>query len=253
MTIVRSSDRAIVLLGLAAVLSPHLLVALGCAFAAGGVVLVGRATSPVMRIALAIALAGLGTATWLAATIVGPLPATYAALRDGPIGDPAARLLMLFLLAPGTIFLLDRSLIPAGIALVARVGPDALPAGITLWQGIAMPVALTVAVAAVVRRRADLLALAVGAFALWSGSLPGRIGGAAVLGGRMLGGDRAGVPPAGQGDIARLLTVAGALLGLAGSIRVQFVYTVCLAILLLLVLARRPLGGDARTQGRTDE
>src|SRR5688572_1960216 len=131
----------VLILALAALLSPHVLLALGCAFAAGGIRLVARDTTRLERAALAVALAGLGAATWLMATIIGPLPATYAALRDGPIGDPAARLVMLLLAAPATVFLFDWRLIPAGTALVGRIGPELLPAGMLLWQGIAMPLA----------------------------------------------------------------------------------------------------------------
>jgi hypothetical protein len=219
----RFSTWAPVLAGTAALLSPHALVALGLCFAAGGLRLVSPGTSRLERAALAVGLAGLGIATWLTATIIGPLPATYSALGDGPIGDPAARMLMLFLSAPITVFLFDWRLNPAAIALLGRVGAELLPAGVTLWQGIAMPLALVLAVVATRRRRADLLAVAVGAFGLWSGSLVGRIGGAAALTARMLG----------TGTLARVLGAAGFLVVIGGSWRIQFVYTVLLALLVL--------------------
>jgi hypothetical protein len=212
-----------ILLGVGALLSPHVLLALGLAFAAGGIRLVARDVSRLERAALAIGLAALGTATWLMATIIGPLPATYAALGDGPIGDPAARMLMLFLAAPIAVYLFDTKLIPAAIAVLGRVGAEMLPAGVTLWQGIAMPLALVLAVVAIRRRRMDLLAVALGAFGLWSGALGARVGAGMVLGARMLGG----------GALARVLAVIGAVVILAGSWRIQFVYTVVFALLLL--------------------
>jgi hypothetical protein len=216
-------DLAPVILGTAALLSPHVLLALGLAFAAGGIRLVTRDVTRLERAALAVGLAGLGIATWLMATIIGPLPATYSALGDGPIGDPAARMLMLLLSVPVTVFLFDWRLNPAAAALLGRVGAELLPAGVTLWQGIAMPLALVLAFVAMRRRRPDLLAVAVGAFGLWSGSLLGRIGGGAALAARMLG----------QGDLARVLGAAGFLVVLAGAWRIQFVYTVVLALLVL--------------------
>ncbi|HKP30950.1 MAG TPA: hypothetical protein VJU15_16175 [Gemmatimonadales bacterium] len=209
--------------GLAALASPHVLLALALCFAAGGVRLVASETRRLERAALAIGLAGLGIATWLMATIIGPLPATYSALGDGPIGDPAARMLMLFLLAPITVYLADWRLNPAAAALLGRVGGELLPAGVTLWQGIAMPLALILACIAMRRRRPDLVAVAVGAFGLWSGSLAGRIGGGAGLAARMVG----------QGDLARLIGIAGFLAVIAGSWRIQFVYTVLLTLLVL--------------------
>lgn len=212
-----------ILLGVGALLSPHVLLALGLAFAAGGIRLVARDVSRLERPALATGLAALGTATWLMATIIGPLPATYAALGDGPIGDPAARMLMLLLAAPIAVYLFDTKLIPAAIALLGRVGAEMLPAGVALWQGIAMPLALVLAVVAIRRRRMDLLAVALGAFGLWSGALAARVGAGLVLGARMLGG----------GALARVLAVFGAVVILAGSWRIQFVYTVVFALLLL--------------------
>jgi len=220
----RPRDLAPVILGVAALLSPHVILALGLAFAAGGIRLVAKDVSRLERVALAVGLAGLGIATWLTATIVGPLPATYSALGDGPIGDPAARMLVLFLSAPITVYLWDWRLNPAAAALLGRVGAELLPAGITLWQGIAMPLALILAFVAMRRRRPDLLAVAVGAFGLWSGSLLGRIGGGGALAARMLG----------QGDLARLVGIAGFLAVIAGSWRIQFVYTVLLALLVLV-------------------
>lgn len=221
----------VILLGLAALLSPHVILALGLGFAAGGIRLVARDTSRIDRAALAVALVGLGAATWLLATIIGPLPATYSALRDGPVGDPAARLVMLLLAAPATVFLFDWRLIPAGAAILGRIGPELLPAGMILWQGVAMPLALVLAVVAVWKKRPDVLAIAIGTFGLWSGVLPGRLGGAAVLGARMLGRE--------PGDLARLVGVVGTILVLYGAIRVQFVYTVLLGGLLIGILVRR--------------
>ena len=49
---------------------------------------------------------------------------------------------MLLLSAPITVYLFDWRLNPAAAALLGRVGAELLPAGITLWQGIAMPLAL---------------------------------------------------------------------------------------------------------------
>jgi hypothetical protein len=226
----------VVLLGLGALLSPHVLLALGLAFAAGGIRLTGRETTRLQRIALAIGLAALGVATWLLATIIGPLPATYSALGDGPVGDPAARLLMLLLAVPASVYLFDWRLLPAGAALVGRVGAELLPAGIVLWQGIAMPLALLGAFVAVRRRRADWLAIAAGAFGLWSGSLLGRIGGGLVLAARMTAGDSR--PEQSPGDLARVLGLVGTMVALAGSVRVQFVYTVVFTVLLLAALVR---------------
>lgn len=221
----------VILLGFAALLSPHVLLALGFVFAAGGIRLVARDTSCVERAALAAGLVGLGAATWLIATIIGPLPATYSALRDGPVGDPAARLVMLLLAAPATVFLFDWRLIPASLAILGRIGPELLPAGMVLWQGVAMPLALVVALVSVWKKRPDVLAIAIGAFGLWSGVLPGRLGGGAVLGARMLGRE--------PGDLARLVGVVGTILVLYGAIRVQFVYTVLLGGLLIGALVRR--------------
>lgn len=192
------------------------------------------------RGALAVALAGLGTATWLMATIIGPLSPTYSALGDGPIGDPAARMLTLLLAAPVTVYLFDWRLIPASIALLGRVGAELLPAGVVLWQGIAMPAALVLAFVGVRRRRPELLAIAVGAYGLWSGTLLGRIGGAMVLGAHVLA--NAGPPVrarAEAGHVVRLLGAAGMVIGLAGAVGVQIVYTAVLAIMLLVALARR--------------
>jgi hypothetical protein len=219
----RPRDLAPVVLGAGALLSPHVLGALGLCFAAGGLRLVARDTTRLERVALSIGLAGLGVATWLTATIIGPLPATYSALGDGPIGDPAARMLMLFLSAPITVYLADWRLNPAAVALLGRVGAELLPAGVTLWQGIAMPLALGLAVYALRRRRRGLLAVAIGAFGLWSGSLWGRIGGGLALGAHM-------VEP---GALARVLGSVGFLAVIAGSWRIQFVYTAVLALLVL--------------------
>ena len=219
----RFSTWAPIIAGTAALASPNVLVALGLCFAAGGIRLVASETGRLERAALAPALAGLGIATWLMATIIGPLPATYSALGDGPIGDPAARMLMLFLLAPITTYLADWRLNPAAVALLGRVGADLLPAGVTLWQGVAMPFALVFAVVAMRRRKLELVAVAVGAFGLWSGSLVGRIGGGTVLAARMLG----------QGDLVRVLSAVGFLGVIMGAWRVQFVYTVMLALLVL--------------------
>jgi hypothetical protein len=227
----------VLLLGLGAVLSPHVLIALGLAFAAGGIRLVGRDATRIQRAGLAVGLAFLGVATWLMATIIGPLPATYGALGDGPVGDPAARLLMLLLAVPVTVYFLDWRLIPAGAALLGRVGVEILPAGIVLWQGIAMPLALVVGFIAVRRHRADWLGVAVGAFGLWSGSLLGRIGGGAALAARVLAG--ASPEERGSGHLVRILGIAGAVAALAGTVRVQFVYTVLFAALLVGALLRR--------------
>lgn len=235
----RRGDGATLALGLTALVSPHVLLALGLTFAAGGICLVARDTSRWERAALAVALAGLGTATWLMATIIGPLPATYGALRDGPIGDPAARLLMLLLATPVTVYLFDWRLIPAAIALLGRIGMELLPAGVLLWQGIAMPAALLFALVALRRHRGDLAAVAIGGFGLWSGSLLGRVGGAAALGSRVLVRRPETGEGAGGGDLATLLVVAGTIVALAGSLRIQFVYTVAFAVLLLVALVRR--------------
>jgi len=226
-----------ILLGVAAVASPHVLLALGLAFAAGGIRTVGRDTPNLERAALATGLAVLGTATWLMATIIGPLPATYGALGDGPVGDPAARLLMLLLAVPVTVYFLDWRLIPAGAALLGRIGVEILPAGIVLWQGIAMPLALIAGFIAVRRRRADWLAVALGAFALWSGSLLGRLGGGAVLAARVVAGPSG--EERGSGHLVRLLGVVGAVVALAGTLRVQFVYTVLFAGVVAWAVLRR--------------
>src|SRR5262245_30929652 len=226
----RSRDLAPVLAGATALASPNVLVALGLCFAAGGIRLVASDAKRVERVALAIGLAGLGIATWLMATIIGPLPATYSALGDGPIGDPAARMLMLFLSVPVTVFLFDWRLNPTAVALLGRTSAELLPAGVTLWQGIAMPLALIVAFIAMRRRRPDLVAVAVGAFGLWSGTLLGRIGGGVVLAGRMIEDLRRPWRP---WRPSSLLAVAGCLMVIAGSWRIQFVYTVLLALLVL--------------------
>src|SRR5262245_21929037 len=211
----RFATWAPILAGVGALFSPHVLLALCLAFAAGGIRLVSPDTTRRERGALALGLAGLGIATWLMATIIGPLPATYSALGDGPIGDPAARMLMLFLLAPIATYLADWRLNPAAAAMLGRVGAEILPAGVTLWQGIAMPLAVILALIALRRRRPDLLAVAIGTFGLWSGSLLGRVGGGAALAARMLG----------QGDLARVLGAVGFVVVVVGSWRIQFVYT----------------------------
>ena len=227
------SRAAPALLGAAALLSPHVIAALGLCFAAGGIRLLSPDTSRVQRAALAVGLVGLGVATWLTATIIGPLPATYSALGNGPIGDPAARLLMLLLSAPITVYLADWRLNPAAVALLGRIGAELMPAGVTLWQGIAMPLAVVLLIIAIRRKRADLLAVAIGAFGLWSGSWLGRIGGGTVLAARIWGDLTRPVRPWRPWTPATLLALAGFLAVIAGSWRIQFVYTVVLALLVL--------------------
>ena len=72
----RPRDLAPVILGVAALLSPHVILALGLAFAAGGIRLVAKDVSRLERGALAVGLAGLGIATWLTAYWLSSLAVT---------------------------------------------------------------------------------------------------------------------------------------------------------------------------------
>ncbi|HEX9892444.1 MAG TPA: hypothetical protein VGA78_00915, partial [Gemmatimonadales bacterium] len=217
-----------------ALLSPHLPVALGLVFLAGALELLLPRRPRLLRCWLGAALVFLGAAAVLTATIIGPLPATYVALREGPIGDPAARLLVLLLALPVLVYLAWWSLIPAGGLLLGRIAGSVLPAGVLLWQGIGMPLTLLVAGWCAVRRRPLLLGASLGGFGLWSGNPQGWMGGGLLLAATMLWpllpatGQRVG--PFLQRGIAGIAG-AGLVLTIAGGLQVQVGYTVLLAVI----------------------
>lgn len=228
-------------LGTLALASPWVNAALALAFLAGAVALLSPDQSHAARLRAGVGLLGLGIGAALLATIIGPMPPTYAALRDGPIGDPAARLAMVLLAVPGLLFAGFTALAPAGAALVGRIGVSLLPAGLEFWQALAMPIALIWAVVAV-WRRADLgPVLAASAYGWWTGTPAGVAGAALVLAAvplpQLLAGARLGVAP---GRLPTALIAAGLPAIIAAGMGAQVVYTMVLAGGMSVWLLQRP-------------
>jgi hypothetical protein len=243
-------------LGLGALAARHVVAVLALLFLCGALELLVFGGPAGRRIALALALILLGTAALFLLTIIGPLPATYAALRDGPVGDPAARLLVLLLLVPSFGYLTSWRLLPAAAGLVGGLGGTLLPAGVQLWQGIVLPLSLVGMGWGIVRRRpGDVIAL-VGAYGLWSGTHLGRVGGYLLLGCAVGWFLMPSVRAARDRIAVRLaagVACAGLVLTLAGGLEAQVGYTVLLALgsVMVLALGRTPTSGVASPGGPT--
>jgi len=239
-------------LGIAAAAAPNALLTLGCA--GGGIAL--AALLPVRagkagRLVLPLALLLTGFALALSVTIIGPLPASFATLPDGPFSDAASVLLVLLLglvahvtsggwpagaAVPGVL------LLPVAWALLGRFGAGAVPFGIAFWQPAAVPLTLASLAYGLMRGRADLVCSALAMAGLWSGTGPGRVGAALlVVGSLVVGADRQpvrmpGIPgPAWR--MGWLVPGIGGVLVLGALLTTQVVYSVLLVLLLALGLA----------------
>lgn len=224
----RPADSAALLAGVTALLVPWVPAALGLAFLAGAVGLLSRGRSLHIRLVIGAGVVLLGVATWLLATIIGPLPSTYRSLHDGPIGDPAARLLVLLIGAATTLWLVHWPLLPAVAAVLGRVAGSLLPAGILLWQPLAMPLTLVIAAAGLVSRRRLVTAAALGSFGLWTATPPGWIGAGCFLAAALLS---AWFPP-GKALVRRTVwsfAGAGLMLIIAAGLTAEVAYTILLA------------------------
>ena len=234
----------LVVAGLLALASPSLPVTLGLAILAGGIDLLLPGRSTRVRLALIPAVILLASASYLIATIVGPAPSTYGSLRDGPIGDPAARLLVLLIAPAALVYLFRWSLMPAGAALLGRVAGSVLAAGLPAWQPLGMPLALAAAGLGAWLRRPDVVALSLGSYGLWSGNIRGWLGGALLLVAAFLHSLTAGAGHAGLLErAARGIAAAGLMLIVAGGLLAQVGYSVLLAVsaAALLIVRQSPV------------
>jgi hypothetical protein len=224
----RPADSAALLAGLTALLVPWVPAALGLAFLAGTMGLLSPGRSLRVRLVIGAGVVLLGVATWLLATIIGPLPSTYRSLHDGPIGDPAARLLVLLIGAATMLWLGHWPLLPAVAAVLGRVAGSLLPAGILLWQPLAMPLTLVLAGAGLVGRRPLMTAAALGSFGLWSATWPGWIGAGCFIAAALLA---ATVPIATALAPRAVWSLAGAglMLIIAAGLTAEVAYTILLA------------------------
>ena len=217
--------------GFLALVSPWLALTLGVSVLAGGIDLLGPGRPAPVRLALVFALILLASAGYLVATIVGPTSSSYAALRDGPIGDPAARLLVLLIFPAALIYLYRWSLMPAGAALLGRVAGSVLPAGLIAWQPLGMPLALAGAGIGVWLRRPEVVALSLGSYGLWSGTAPGWVGGTLLLLAAFV---HSVITRGNSSDrldrMARGMGAAGLMLIVAGGLLAQVGYSVLLAV-----------------------
>jgi len=239
-------------LGTAAAAAPNALLTLGCA--TGGIGL--AALLPVRagkagRLVLPVALLLTGFALALSVTIIGPLPAGFATLPDGPFSDAASVLLVLLLgivahlasggwpagaVVPGVL------LLPVAWALLGRFGAGVVPFGIAYWQPVAVPLTLASMAYGLIRGRADLVCAALAMTGLWSGTGPGRLGAALlVLGSLVLGAESlpARLPgiPAAVRRVGWLVPGVGGMLVLGALLTAQVAYSVLLVLLLALRLA----------------
>jgi hypothetical protein len=239
-------------LGVAAAAAPNALLTLGCA--AGGIglaTLLPARAGKAGRLVLPLALLLTGFALALSATIIGPLPASFATLPDGPFSDAASVLLVLLLglvahvasggwpagaVVPGVL------LLPVAWALLGRFGAGAVPFGIVYWQPVAVPLTLVSMMYGLIRGRADLVCAALAMVGLWSGTSPGREGaallvvGSLVLGAARLPARAQGIPGAVR-QMAWLVPGVGGMLVLGGLLTTQVVYSVLLVLLVALGLA----------------
>lgn len=239
-------------LGIAAAAAPNALLTLGCA--GGGIAL--AALLPVRagkagRLVLPLALLLTGFALALSVTIIGPLPASFAALPDGPFSDAASVLLVLLLGLvahvtsggwPAGVAVPGVLLLPVAWALLGRFGAGAVPFGIAYWQPAAVPLTLASLAYGLMRGRADLVCSALAMAGLWSGTGPGRVGAALlVVVGLVLGADRlpARAPgiPVSAWRVGWLVPGIGGVLVLGALLTTQVVYSVLLVLLLALGLA----------------
>lgn len=237
-------------LGLGALAARHVVAVLALLFLCGALELLAFGGPAARRIALALALILLGVPALVLLTIIGPLPATYAALRDGPVGDPAARLLVLLLQVPALVYLTSWRLLPAAAGLVGGLGGALLPAGVLLWQGIVLPLSLLGMGWGIVRRRPGAVISLAGTYGLWSGTDLGRAGGYLLLTAAVGWFVMPSVRAARDRVAVRLVAgvaCAGLVLTLAGGVEVQVGYTVLLALgsVLVLALGRIPTTGVA--------
>jgi hypothetical protein len=210
---------------------------------AGGVELLLPGRSFRVRLTLAAALILLAGAGYLVATIIGSSPSSYEALRDGPIGDPAARLLVLLIAPAAMVYLYRWALMPAGAALLGRVAASLLHTGLMAWQPLGMPVALAGAGLGIWLRGTEVVALSLGSYGLWSGNPRGWLGGAMLLLAAFLHSLTPGTGYAARLESgARGLAGAGLLLVVAGGLLAQVGYSVLLAVsaAALLMVHRGP-------------
>lgn len=238
------AEWVVLLTGLLALVSPWLAGTLGLAVLAGGIDLLLPGRPLAVRLALACGLILLTSAGYLVATIVGPSSSSYSALRDGPIGDPAARLLVLLIAPAALLYHYRWSLMPAGAALLGRVAGAVLPAGLIAWQPLGMPLALAGAGVGVWLRQPAVVALSLGSYGLWSGNLRGWLGGALLLLAAFLHSLFGWPGYPGRERLAGALAAAGLMFIVAGGLLAQVGYSVLLAVsaAILLIVRRAPTG-----------
>lgn len=232
--------------GLAVLFTPHLDLVFGGAIvaAAAAYALQRRVGAVRLPIFPAVVAGALGFAGYYLHVIAGPDGVWLAALPEAPL-SAAAQALIVPALALGAVgFFVFRPLgslppgpwlAPIGVALLLRVGAEALPLGMDGWRTVTIPIGVAAAWAAAVTRRPLLLASA----AAWMACFAPAGGGAAgawILALVSVGG-------AGVGSAARRLATAtfastarecvlaalaalGAALALDGLLRAEVVYTV---------------------------
>ena len=242
----------LLLTGLAlAAAAPHLLLlALGIALAAAAALrrtIASGRRGWIIPLGAGVVAIGIGIAMMF--TILGEESASLARLAEGP-WSPAGEGLLVLLFGLGGFALsglppLHRApwrltLGPVGAVLLARLIAPALAGGLLHWQAAGMGVAVLSAAWSVRLGRWDLLAVAAGIAALWSGDPEARFAGSAlVLTGWLL--DRAAARelapapalPRRWRGVALLLPALLAPLALAGMLAEQ----VALPVLLVLVAA----------------
>jgi hypothetical protein len=235
-----------------ACLAPHAIGTLVLAITAMG----GAAFLPVRargagRLALPMAIFLTGLAAALAVTIIGPLPASYGALQDGPFSDAASVLLVLLLgaaawIASGTwpwhASVPFPLLLPAVWALLARFGAEAIPFGLGYWQPLAVPVAIAGVAHGVATGRGGRVCAALGMAGLWTGGRAGAavlMAAALLLDGSRLPGWTGHLPDALR-RLGWLVPAVGALMVLGPLLEAQVTYAVLLSGILILSLLPSP-------------
>lgn len=231
-----------------ACLVPHAVLTLVLAMAAmGAAAFLPVRTRGVIRLALPLALFLTGLSLALAITIIGPLPGSYAALREGPFSDAASVLLVMLVGAaawitsgtwPWHATVPVPALLPVAWALLGRFGLGAVPFGIGYWQPLAVPVALMGVAHGLATGRPGRVFAALGMAGLWTGSMDGSallFASALVMDGSA-GSRWSEVLPGPMRRIAWLVPGAGGLLVLGDLLEAQVTYAVLLSGILILGL-----------------
>jgi hypothetical protein len=212
-----------------------------------------RRRSTLRRVVLIVALAPLIPVVMLSLQVLGALPAWYGALSGGPYSDAAAILLVLLLLAPvialAGVWPLHGVAPGPWLSLAAlgllRFAAVALPAGVTHWQRLGIPLAVVGLAHGLARRRADLVLASGGLVGAWSTSVEGWIGSGLLFGSATVAALARRWPalvphlPGALASAAWVVPLVGGALTLRAGLATEVVYTVLLTGLVAIGVAPR--------------